>query len=215
MFYEQKVDLRSRSAMQEFLKTHHRYYTVHCVNGRTSYAQCIKLYRLGLSREQIDRAFEILETEFWDEIRDPIDDFTAANGGGWTIGSSGRSGGYLVLYSSALEDTGYRSWCPSCGQHNYQPVSAGGDRCGRCGETRQDLKKPIRQLRVSCKGIDQGEDFSEWPIDRLRGRVRLVCEFDRACDAIRAEFIRLCETAEVVDEEFVVTKTRKVLSTAA
>jgi hypothetical protein len=80
MFYDKTVDLRSRSAMQEFLQRHFRYSTGN-----------------SLSREQLDRAWEILETDVWDEIRHPIDAFTAANGGAWTIGTNGRSGGYLVL----------------------------------------------------------------------------------------------------------------------
>jgi hypothetical protein len=97
MFYDKTVDLRSRSAMQEFLQRHFRYSTGNSLNRSTGYAQCIKLHRLGLSREQLDRAWEILETDVWDEIRHPIDAFTAANGGAWTIGTNGRSGGYLVL----------------------------------------------------------------------------------------------------------------------
>jgi len=215
MFFETRVDLRSRSALQEFLQRHVRYFTGNRWNRSTSYAQRVKLNRLGLSRAQLDRAWEILETDFWDEIREPIEAFIQANGGAWTIGTNGRSGGYLVLYGSSLEDTGYRSWCPSCGQRNYQPADTGRDRCGRCGEPRENLQVPIRQLRVSIRGVDEDEDFAEWPIDRLRDRVRLVCAFGLACNGIRDEFVRLCETAEVVEEEVVRTFTRKALRIAA
>jgi len=57
-------------------------------------------------------------------IRDryPIDDFTSAQGDGYTIGTNGRSGGYLVLYQSRREQTGHLSYCPSCGQRNFKKV---------------------------------------------------------------------------------------------
>lgn len=151
MFFETPVDLRSRSAMQEFLQRHFRYFTGNSLNRSTSYAQCIKMNRLGLNREQFSRAWEILEIDFWGEIQYPIETFTRANGGAWTMCANGRSGGYLVLYRSALEDTGYRSWCPSRGQRNYQPASAGRDRCGVCGDPRLNLAEPLMELRVKTE----------------------------------------------------------------
>jgi hypothetical protein len=64
----------------------------------------------------------MLDTDFWDEIRWPIDDFTASQGSCYTIGTNGRSGGYLVLYQSRRELTGHLSYCPSCGQRNFKKV---------------------------------------------------------------------------------------------
>jgi len=121
-FFQTKVDRRSRSAMVDFLTGHSRYDTKSSWNGLTFYANNIKFYRLGLTFEQSDKAYEMLDTDFWDEISEPIDDFTHDHGDRYTIRSNGRSGGYLVLHESHLELTGHLSYCPSCNQRNFKKV---------------------------------------------------------------------------------------------
>lgn len=122
VFFQKKVDRRSRAAMRAFLARHFRYDTMNSWNGLTSYANNVKTHRLGLTPEQSGKADEMLETDYWDEIRDPIDDFTESQGYEYTIGTNGRSGGYLVLYQSRREKTGHLSYCPSCGQRNFKKV---------------------------------------------------------------------------------------------
>ena len=119
MFFETKVDMRSRKAMITFLTKHFRYDTMNSWNRSTSYAHCVKLNRLGLSKEQLDNAYEVLSTDFSDEISWPIQEFTREQNGCYTIGFNGRSSGYLVLYESRYEDTGHKSRCRSCGQLNF------------------------------------------------------------------------------------------------
>lgn len=119
MFFETKVDQRSRAAMIEFLSSHYRYDAVSSVNRATSYAHCVKLHRLGLTAAQSDSASDVLSTDFVDEISWPIDEFTRKQGGCYTIGFNGRSGGYLVLFESRYEDTGHKSRCRTCGQLNF------------------------------------------------------------------------------------------------
>ena len=121
-FFQNKVDRRSRSAMVDFLNGHYRYDTMSSWNRLTSYANNIKLHRLGLLSQQLDKAYEMLDTDFWEEIREPIDDFTHDHGDRYTIRSNGRSGGYLVLQESHLELTGHLSYCPTCGQRNFKKV---------------------------------------------------------------------------------------------
>ncbi len=122
-FQKPKVDLRSKKAMTEFLESHFRYFTMSSVNRMTSYANCIKVHRLGLTREQLSAAFEVLEAdEYWDEIRYPIDLFTAEMNGEYTIGCGGRSGGYLVLRKSSWEQTEDKSYCRTCGGKNFKMV---------------------------------------------------------------------------------------------
>jgi len=122
MFFEKKVDLRSRAAMVAFLTSHYRYSTMNSWNRVSSYANKVKFHDLGLTNDQIDKAYEVLgaDTNHWDEIDYPIDEFTRAMNGNYTIGSNGRSGGYLVLYRSQYESTGHLSHCRSCGQRNFK-----------------------------------------------------------------------------------------------
>lgn len=123
-FFAKAVDRRSRRAMATFLSSHFRYDTAGSHNRSTSYAHCIKINRLGLNREQTDAAYEMLGAEsFWDQIDHPISDFTRSMHGSYTIGTNGRSGGYLVLYRSQYESTEYLSRCRSCGQQSYKRVA--------------------------------------------------------------------------------------------
>jgi hypothetical protein len=121
-FFQKKVDRRSRSAMVAFLQGHERYNTMNSCNRLTSYANNIKLHRLGLSTEQANNAYEMLDTDFWDEIGWPIEEFTTSQEHAYTLGANGRSGGYLVLYQSHRELTGHLSYCPTCGQRNFKKV---------------------------------------------------------------------------------------------
>ena len=59
--------------------------------------------------------------------------------------------------------------------------------------------------------MDETRDFSDWPLSHLRERVHLVQAFGRACDQIRDNFTGLIQGFDVVDEDYLVTKQRKVL----
>lgn len=267
-FFEKRVDRRSRQAMTQFLTGHYRYDTLGSVNLSTSYAHCVKLHSLGLTKDQTDKAFEMLATpDFIDEVSEAVvDEFTRDMNGHYTIGFNGRCDGYLVLYNSAREATDHKSICTHCGQLNYTRIApeyapddpdgviaaeilkssnawhahvylgqsaiqaldlsdddklarvrrlkqelkgySRGDQCGVCGATRRNLERPIYRLKVyPMKGIDQYEDFSDWSMEDLRDRVDLVTDFDRACDAIRANLINIVDHCHVVEEIVHVPKT--------
>ena len=81
-FFEKHVDKRSKNSMQELLSGHFRYDTMNSWNAPTSYANCIKLHRLGLTKEQLDSAYEFINADdWWDEIKWPIDIFTEKHDG--------------------------------------------------------------------------------------------------------------------------------------
>ena len=122
MFFEKTLDKRSKKTVIDFFTVHCRYNTMNSWNRSTSYAQNIKLHNLGLTSEQLNAAYDMLQTDFWDEIDQPIADFTSEMGGRYTIGTNGRSSGYLVLYNSEYELTGHKSHCRTCGQRNYRYV---------------------------------------------------------------------------------------------
>jgi hypothetical protein len=123
MFFQQIVDRRCRTSMVSFLLKHRRYNTGNSCNHSTSYANCVKVPHLGLPNDLANKAFDILDTEYWSHMQDVIDAFTLEHNGNFTIGSNGRSGGYLVLYESHLEPTGHKSICRTCGQRNFRSVA--------------------------------------------------------------------------------------------
>jgi hypothetical protein len=200
--------------MIAFLTKHARYDTMNSWNRATSYAHCVKVHRLGLAYDECGKAYDVLQAaEVSDAWQAVMDDFTDDWNGRATIGFNGRSGGYLVLYESEYQDSGYRSYCSACGQQNYQSATAASCRCGRCGAaSRVNYVVAPRKLVVwPGRGMDESHDFSDWPLSHLRERVRLIQAFDRACDQIRDNFIDMILGFDVVDEEFSVVRTRKVL----
>jgi hypothetical protein len=217
-YFYRKVDTRSRQSMVAFLMRHARYNTMNSWNRATSYAHCVKVHRLGLASAEWAKAYDVLQAaEVSDAWQPVMDEFTDDWDGRATIGFNGRSGGYLVLYESEYQDSEYRSYCSACGQQNYQISTVESCLCGRCGAAaRVNYDVAPRKLVVwPGRGMDESRDFGDWPMSHLKERVRLVHAFDRACDRIRDNFIDMIHRFDVVDEEFSVIRTRKVLVESA
>ncbi|AEK59674.1 hypothetical protein A5904_14630 (plasmid) [Acidithiobacillus caldus] len=117
MFYAQKVDRRSRAAMESFLSHHFTYGGV--------FAHRAKLHHLGLPKPLEDKAWEVFtsDDDYWSKIWDPVRDFQESHGHAYTILNAGRSSGYLALHHSQSVWTEYRSYCRTCGQRNYRKVA--------------------------------------------------------------------------------------------
>lgn len=93
--------------VDRILDEHFRYWTMSSWNCLESYAHNVKLHKLGLTSEQLDRAFELLDEDvdtsaFWDGVHELITDFYEETG--YMAGFNGRSGGYLVLYDTVRRD---------------------------------------------------------------------------------------------------------------
>ncbi len=212
-FYK-SVDLRSRSQMIDFLTRHFRYPTMNSWNNAVSYACNLKVNRLGLGGEIEDKLFELLDCqEFFLALRDLMDDFAAEHDYRWQVGMNGRNGGYLVLYQGERRPSGYKSFCTSCGQLNYRSVMESGHTCGKCGKaSRVDFEKPHMQVTTfPGRGTDDDADFTDWSMDELKERVRLIQEFDRLADRMVERAIHIANNYTIEDEEYFVPKVRKVL----
>lgn len=213
--FESKVDMRSRKAMTNFLLNHFRYDTMNSWNRRTSYANNMKIHYLDVSMEIQDKLFDMLDTECFElelnrnRLVREFEDET-----GYTAGWNGRSSGYLVMYDFEWKPTEYKSYCPLCGHRNYTLATEDSCKCGRCGENSRVNygKAPMQKCVYPGRSIDDfnEDDFAEYDLNWLRERVKLVQRFDKLCDDIIADAIRICEEYEIEEEEYVETKTRKV-----
>ena len=91
----------TRKEMVEFLKNHFRYDTANSWNKSTSYARNVKIYNIGLSKVLEDKALDLICEEGFNEMMACLYDLLVEQfeeETDYTIGSNGRSGGYLVLY---------------------------------------------------------------------------------------------------------------------
>ncbi|KUG02598.1 hypothetical protein ASZ90_019966 [hydrocarbon metagenome] len=211
-FY-QKIDMRSRTEMINFLRNHFRYNTMNSWNRSSSYANNLKVHNLGLPWEIEQKAFDLLNVDdIYIEINNLINEWNRDHNYQWQAGFNGRSGGYLVIYQGCLEPTKHKSFCTNCGQLNFQTTEKS-NQCGVCRQnTRVNLEKPRMMIKTyPGRSIDQDADFEDWSYDELKERVKLVQSFDRLCDDIVAQLIYICENFEVVEQEICVPKTIKVL----
>ena len=212
-FY-QNVDMRSRTAMTQFLQNHFRYFTMNSWNKSKSYACNLKIYNLGLESNITDKLYDMIQTEeFFDEINELLSEFGRAHNYSWQAKMNGRSGGYLVLYQGTASLSDYRSYCTNCGQRNYSSIQEDGNVCGVCGQhTRVDyIEPPICISVYPGRGTDDYEDFEAWDMYELRERVKLVQEFDKLADRIVAKATELAKNYVVKDEEYYIPQTRKVM----
>ena len=212
-FFARPVDKRSRRAMIDFLSNHFRYDTMSSVNRSTSYANCVKVHRLGIPHDLMDTAYDLLDVDTtYRRLNARIHQWDAEWNHRWQASFNGKSGGYLVLYRGSAEPSKYRSYCPECGQRNYQLVSDASPNCGRCGEPRVNYTTPpLNIVAYPGRDVDQDADFEEWDIQSLRARVDVVQSFDRLCDDLRHTFLCLCLNYAVVNKTIMVPQTVKVL----
>ncbi|GEA16721.1 hypothetical protein E308F_29670 [Moorella sp. E308F] len=216
MFY-QEVDKRNREAMISFLRNHFRYHTMNSWNNATSYANCVKIYKLNLPEDIKNKAWDMLDMdEVYFEINSLLEDWAAEHDYQWQVGFNGRSGGYLVLYQGGWKYSSYKSYCTRCGQKNFQPASEGKNQCGRCGAyARVNYKTPPKEIfTYPGKGVDMYEDFEVWDMESLRDRVKLVQSFDKLCDEVRDLFIDICRNYIIEEKEILVPKKIRVLKEA-
>lgn len=210
MFFEKKIDTRSKESIANFLLDHYRYNTMNSWNDATSYAHCVKVNRLGLTGTMLEKAYEVLDIEgYWKRIRQPIREFESYWSGAYTIGSNGRCGGYLVLLRAESGVTDHQSTCTECGQLNFKKVVSSSCVCGVCGAPRTNITNPVRYTTAKSTPIDHRmtmEDFMDMSMTALKDRAELVRSFDSACDRVRDAFISLCNNYMIVEETVMVPK---------
>lgn len=219
MFYKE-IDKRYRESMAAFLKKHFRYNTMNSWNRSSTYANNIKLHQIDKPENiNSDTWWEMLWITQWQEkLSDLLEDFGRGHNWLWQAGINGRSGGYVVLYRGGIKPSGYKSYCTHCGQKNYQAVADGEKGiCGKCdAKERVNFKQTHMQVFTwPGKDVDMYEDFEGWTLSELRERVELVQDFDRLCDDLVAEYVGICRSYRITEEEILVPKTIKVLEPVA
>jgi len=196
MFF-QKVDMRSKEDMISFLKEHFRYNTMNSWNRSTSYANNMKIYKLGLTKKQESIAWDIICDEERDmadpyyTISELIDEFNQLHDYDFQVGSNGRSSGYLVLYKGGYKVKKYFEQTDD--GDFYSPIYR--ERFSKeKAENHPSFEKTFfSPFAYPGKEIDMHEDFKDWPMDQLRERVKLVQQFDRLCDRIVDVFRDHCD----------------------
>jgi len=86
--------------MIAYITDYSSYWTMNSWNGLIGYSRCIKVYKLPLTNEEMDNAYEIICDDnlcevLWEDLRWLIQEFKDETG--ISVYTNGRSGGYLVM----------------------------------------------------------------------------------------------------------------------
>lgn len=213
--FQSKVDKRNRNDMIRFLTEHFRYDTMNSWNRSTSYANNVKLYNLQLPKEIEDKAWDFVCNDVESDLSFIIDDliYEFREDTGYTVGFNGRSGGYLVMYETKRVPDDHKSYCPKCGQRNFQVATEGNDKCGVCGAKRINYDRQLYRWDTypgRSVGTDDPSEWEDASMYEIKKEVELVQRFDKLCDDIRNEFIYMLQNGEIEDEEYTVVETKKV-----
>jgi hypothetical protein len=211
--FEQPIDLRSRAAMIGYLAGHFRYDTMHSWNRSTSYANNLKIHTLGFPADVMAKAWEMLDcSEVHTVLNGLLQDWAHDYNWTWQAGFNGRSNGYLVLYRGGLDRQHAKTArCNLCGRSTWHKVDTPCTTKGCIGLLEVLPEPDPRIFTWPGKSVDQGEDFSEWDVESLRERVRLVQSFDELCDRVVDTFVGFCRGYEVVETKVPVPTTIKTL----
>jgi hypothetical protein len=208
----------TREEMIAFLEKHFRYNTMNSWNNSTSYAKNVKIHKLGLTRDQEKKAYELLELRAtYENITDRIREFAEEHDYQWQAGFNGRSGGYIVMYQGG---------CKIKRNFDFKPDDPDdkrdySDRFGRWYSHREAKEMGIAystHKQVYCtpgKNVDMDADFGDWEDDEIQRRYELVKEFDKMVEDCIAEFRYLIDNYNVVEKEVPCVRTVKTLEPIA
>lgn len=151
--YYQDVDYNNYENMFNFLSNHTTYYTMNSWNKLESIANNVKVYNIP----DLDsaKALKALEEDDYLSVNQAIEDWNADHPG-YQVGFNGRSGGYLVLYSTSHNRHCFKDDLTYPGLYNSYE------------EWKEDVE--------ICHG--SLEEYK--PL--LLEEVKLVQEFDKLCD---------------------------------
>jgi len=178
-----------------------RYNTMNSWNQAEAPAYNLKIHNV-IDNALQNKVYELMDAEgFYDEINGMIADFDRANDYAWQAGFNGRSGGYLVIYKGGRKLSDHKSYCTVCGQRNFTSIKETGTKCGRCGAEARIDKTFYDVFSYPGKGIEE----NEVPGTVLRAFRKLAVNIVK-----HVEY--MAKNASVEDEEYIETKTRKVIN---
>lgn len=108
-YFSKTVNWRSREALIEFLQEHDRYPVMNSWNGTQTFSNRVKVHYMGLPKDVLDRAFDLvcgddpLRYRWERQLNTRLNQFEQEQNGYYKMGFNGRSGGYLILLGKKLD----------------------------------------------------------------------------------------------------------------
>lgn len=154
MFKVKGINKGHSKEVFNYLKNHYRYDTMNSWNEEKSIAHNVKLYNLELEGD-CGVAQEKLERYAYEAVNEKLDLWEDKHPG-YSVGFNGRSGGYLVLYSSNAHSR-IPAWLSDNEDYDH--------------------------YKVWCKEYQGGVCYNDYQLKSFYNTVR---SFDELCDEIRS-----------------------------
>jgi len=189
--------------MQTLKRT--KYFTMSSWNKTTAPAYNLKIYNV-IDKDLQNKVYELLQTEnFYFKINELIDVFDIENNYQYQAGFNGRSGGYLVLYEGGKKtkyltkkdfasDNGYNGRVYISDQYHWKTYEE--------AKTLGLIDKEIITSIYTRPGL--GIDDKDVSADVLKRFRKLAVDIVKLTE-------NLARNCEVGEEEYTITKTRKIL----
>jgi len=175
-------------------------------NLNTSWANRVKMWGV-IPWNLHDKFLDLINTEeHWLFMDCILRDYGESNNWQWQAGFNGRSSGYIVMYKGHVKKKRIFTFED---REDMDYADGYGWKTREEAEELGLLDKEIARTRVSTVTVDG--DFEDYDLDSLRETVARVQKFDKMCDEVVSATIKTLKEFNVVDEEYTVVKTRKVL----
>ena len=177
-----------------------RYYTMNSWNLSKAPAYNLKIYNV-INDELQDKVYELMNVEdIYDDINDLIHDFDELNDHKWQAGFNGRSGGYLVLYSGDKKTEYYT-------KEDFKNGDVYIEKCGwKSYDEAKELNLVDREIVTNIyTHPGRGIEDNEVPVEVLKAFRQLAIDIVKTTEY-------LAKNAVIEEEEYTVTKTRKVVN---
>ena len=190
-FFDKTQNIKTVKQKFNYLKKHFIYYTMNSWNGLRSIANNVKAHNLPLTKEQYKRFFDLvcdeeLNEQLYSYINNMLQQFRAINKG-YKVYFNGRSDGYLVLYNDNNNSSVLNEYIEDAS--SYEEA---------LNNYKSDYNTTTKEARAN---IDYciNNDFD------------IVQAFDRFCDDVLNELIKILDSAAVEEEEEKITVKHKIL----
>lgn len=175
----------------EYIKEHFTYDILNSWNRLDSIANKVKVWDLKLTREQVDKFFELLDVDedcIYANLRFTIEDFEDITD--TEVFFNGRSCGYLVLVPKFEKYKKHMNILDLFFNDNIYEY-----------ETLKEFKKDSLDVSYGKTNTDINENLEQC--------YYLLKSFDLLCDLLREELIYILEKAEIKEEKEIVEQINK------
>lgn len=182
-----------------FIKEHFTYDIMNSWNKMESIANNVKIYNLGLTTEQENKFFELLNIEedyIYEDLNWIIQDFERETK--TDVFFNGRSSGYLVIIPDFKTNNRWQNILDLFFEDNIYDY-----------KNYKEYKQEQNKYTGGCYYQSLPANYSRK--EEIEQAYYLIKAFDKLCDVLRAELIYILDNATIKEEKEMVEQTRKYI----